>query len=70
MGEIRNKVTPVKVDMICSVCGQGWMRPTSVVLTCYPPLYPHVCDKCGHGENYNKQYPYIEWEDESDSSGD
>lgn len=70
MGETRNKVTPVKVDMICDVCGQGWMRPTNamVSLAVYPPLFPHVCDACGHTENYSKQYPCIEWEDESDSS--
>lgn len=62
--ERKTEVRPIKVDMICDVCGKGWMRPTNVTLTVYPPLYPHVCDKCGHTENYSKCYPYIEWEDE------
>ena len=34
------------------------MEPENIVLTSYPPLYPHTCTKCGYGTNYIKRYPY------------
>jgi hypothetical protein len=58
--ELRCEMTPIEVDRACS-CGIGRMRPTGTVLTMSPPLYPHACNRCGKGENYEVQYPYMEY---------
>lgn len=53
----------------CDKCREGKMMVDEnnmlTLLTSYPPLYPHKCDKCGHEENYNVVYPYqqIEYEE-------
>ena len=58
MPEVR-KVESTQVDEKCPKCGQGYMRPTGIVLTSNPPQYPHKCQSCGHEQIYGMQYPYI-----------
>lgn len=48
-----------------SICG--------TVITTNPPAYTvstqhwnHRCNKCGHGENYDKTYPYIDYKEDGD----
>jgi hypothetical protein len=41
-------------------CG-GAMEPTGFRYDTCPPMYPHKCVKCGHGENLDKVYPAIEY---------
>lgn len=59
--EVAKRVVPLKHYMLCDECRTGQMLPTGIVLTSFPEQYQHQCDKCGHIEVYNKQYPYIEY---------
>ena len=54
-GETNIAVRSILVKMVCE-CG-GFMKPTGVCLTSYPPQYPHVCDKCGTNAGYRVSYP-------------
>jgi transposase-like protein len=56
--EIRD-VQVKQVDEKCPVCGKGWMRPTGIVSTSYPPNFQHKCTLCGYMQNYSVRYPYI-----------
>lgn len=58
MPEVR-QVQTHQVDERCPICGQGWMRPTGIVLTTDPPQYPHKCTNCNYGQTYSVSYPYI-----------
>lgn len=67
MGEVVEKVRPLRVDMICPSCGNGRMRLFGdTMLALYPPKFPHQCNVCGYVENYDRSYPYITWEDVND----
>jgi hypothetical protein len=55
-------LTPVhayRAEVYCKCGGElqndGYMYPT------YPPMYPHVCNMCGHKENLGSTYPKIEY---------
>jgi hypothetical protein len=48
-----------QADEKCPVCGNGWMRPTGIVLTTNPPQYPHKCNSCGYEQVYPIRYPYV-----------
>lgn len=61
MSEIRERLYPFRVDKSCEVCGEGRMRSTGMMLTIDPPLYPHVCNRCGDGEEFRSVYPTIEY---------
>lgn len=52
----------VQVDYRCDWCRKGHMRPTGVMLTVNPPLFPHRCDndQCLKVENLDRTYPLIE----------
>lgn len=56
------KVAEAKVliaENVCDKCGKGRMRPHGFgELLSYPPQQPHVCENCGHVENYAVVYPY------------
>lgn len=56
--EVGQEVKIIMVYQMCDKCGEGYMEPRDIVLTSYPPLYPHMCTKCGYSENYTKRYPY------------
>lgn len=58
MPEVR-EVKTSQVDERCPVCGQGWMRPTGIVLTSNPPQFPHKCTNCDYKQTYSVRYPYI-----------
>ena len=63
--EIREVVTPVQVNRICSCGGRFEIQDQdgiTLTLTTYPPQYLHICNKCGKIEHFPKQYPYIEYE--------
>lgn len=42
----------------CATC-DGNMIPTDKVFTVYPPVYEHICDKCGHRDHARCTYPRI-----------
>lgn len=58
MPEVR-EVKTQQVDERCPVCGQGWMRPTGIVLLSSPSKYPHKCTNCNYEQTYSVNYPYI-----------
>jgi len=61
--ETRKEVKTIEVDFSCPKCNKGFLRPTNVVLSIYPPSFPHVCNnnECGYNENFGVHYPYIEY---------
>ena len=62
--EVRRDVRPIQVDMLCPECGQDYMitDESGVILTSYPPLFPHYCPSCGCNRTYYECYPRIEYE--------
>ena len=66
-------ITPIGVKYICEFCNEGEMvRDTSqTVLMSDPPMFQHICTKCGKTMILPKVYPYIEWvpveEDQTDN---
>jgi hypothetical protein len=47
------------VEMVCDKCGEGKMIPSGGEILCSnPPLFPHICNKCGNEENYKIRYPF------------
>jgi hypothetical protein len=65
MAKTEKKVYSVNIDYGCDKCGEGFMRYTGVMLSSYPPLYQHRCNKCGYGTDYRETYPHIEHREES-----
>lgn len=61
MKEIIKDMKVVRKSASCE-CG-GEFIPTGMVYTCNPPLYPHVCNKCGSSENFKHSYPYIDYQE-------
>lgn len=51
-------VTPILVDNICDVCGDGKYRPVRTLLVS-PPRYVHECNKCNDVKTFGEQYPYV-----------
>lgn len=63
--ETRKEVKIVKVDYECPKCKKGKLRHDGMVLTSFPPQYPHSCNNpdCDYGETFlGKSYPYIDYE--------
>lgn len=64
-------VKAVQVDFKCPKCADGYLRPTGSCLPMNPPLFTHRCNSklggdftnpgCGHMENFNKTYPFIDY---------
>ena len=50
----------------CDDCDNGYMKPTGTVLTTYPPIYPHRCDRCGAVKSFSVSYPYMTYEHDPD----
>ena len=62
--ETRKEVKQVQVDYQCPKCKKGYLRPTGMALTTYPPQFPHKCNNCDYMETFrDKQYPYIDYEE-------
>lgn len=62
MPEVKKKVQPYLVEMVCPVCKEGKMEPLGdIVLTTDPPKFPHKCNKCGNGDYYMERYPKISY---------
>lgn len=57
----KREVRTYKVELICDECGVP-MEFTGMMLTSYPPQYPHKCPKCGKHETVFECYPKIEYE--------
>lgn len=56
--------TPAKIVIVKQWCGcGGQLLPTGTVYTTYPAIIPHKCDKCGEIENFDKSYPYVDYEE-------
>lgn len=60
--EESKEVIVIKVHYKCEKCDEGYMFPfgSNVYMTS-PPKYPHICDKCGYQQDFNKIYPSIEY---------
>lgn len=61
MAEITINLKPVKIDYECDKCKAGRYAFSGIVLTSYPPQYPHVCDECDDKKTFNVKYPYIKY---------
>ena len=59
--EKRIEVKTYIIKKFCE-CG-GEMLPNGCVLTTYPPMYSHDCDKCGKRACYDNEYPKMEYEE-------
>lgn len=46
-------------DYKCDTCNEGHMRSTGMILTSYPPQYPHICNSCGAAKTFRVTYPRI-----------
>jgi hypothetical protein len=51
---------PVRIEAGCDKC-DGTLVFDGIVLTSYPPQYPHTCDRCGWRNNLREHYPTIEY---------
>lgn len=60
--EIRQEVRTFKIDMLCDACGQGYMRPTGMVLMSDTSKYVHRCNSCDAPQNFTCNYPHYECE--------
>lgn len=58
MPEVIMPVEWVEIDMICDKCGKGKMRSGGRTFTVNPPIFPHVCNKCGYEADYRTCYPH------------
>jgi hypothetical protein len=63
MSETKTPLIPFRIDMTCSKCNEGKMRPSNMTLLSNPPKYPHHCTKCDYEETYKVSYPYIDYEE-------
>lgn len=55
------EMVPVRVEVMCNTCKVP-MEFTGRQLLMSPPLYPHVCPKCGLTMNIRSRcYPRIEY---------
>lgn len=61
--EVREHIRAVRVMLYCDECGAR-MKPTGTVIMTHPAKHPHRCPDCGFQDNYDHQYPYIDYEDE------
>jgi len=61
MAEVREYVEPIRLDFKCPECETGYLRPTGIVLSTFPPMYPHKCNNhdCTFGQTFNDIYPKI-----------
>ena len=64
MGEVKREVRTYEVRMRCDKCGKGFMECSDdgIALATYPPIYPHICSKCGYTKFYDCIYPKIIYE--------
>lgn len=52
------QVAECKVYQVNEVCECGGMfYPSGRSITTYPPLFSHMCSKCGKIKNFHQQYP-------------
>ena len=54
-------IRPIRVDYKCDTCGEGYYRHTGIVLTSYPPQFPHACNKCGDSRTFWERYPTLRY---------
>ena len=55
--EVMSEVKVFQVKMKCDKCKEGYMVRKDTILTFHPPLYSHICNKCGHASSYRRIYP-------------
>lgn len=67
MAQMKTPVQTVRVDYVCDKCREGVMRPLNIMLTVYPPLYPHRCTHCDAEKTLWETYPYIDYVEVSGS---
>lgn len=48
-------------ELICDNCGAK-MEFSGIVLTSAPPMFEHICPKCGKRVNPREKYPLIRYE--------
>lgn len=59
MYEERIPVRPFRVYARCE-CG-GTFFPAGIVLTTFPPLYPHRCEDCRKTKEFESVFPYVDY---------
>lgn len=55
------EVRVFKDTLICDNCGTE-MVFSGIVLTSCPPMFEHICPKCGKKVNPREEYPLIRYE--------
>lgn len=68
--EVMSEVKVFQVKMKCDKCKEGYMVCGNTVLSSYPPLYSHTCDKCGYVSSYRRTYPYMKYIDSDNKTGE
>lgn len=64
MAITQRPIRPIRIDFECDECGKGNYRFGGIVLTSYPPQYPHICNSCGNKKTFKVKFPYIKYTDE------
>ena len=55
--EVKMEVKQYIVDAVCTECKDGLMKPTGISYHGWPVFYPHICNNCGHKDEFNVVYP-------------
>ena len=63
MPERRVEVHTLMVYWDCE-CG-GQMKPVGICYPMSPPVFPHMCEKCGKEETSHNKYPYVVYKEET-----
>jgi len=66
--ETRICVNTYEVNIWCDECSKKpnpscKLKFSGVVLTSFPPQYPHYCELCNKSFTLLKKYPYIEYKE-------
>lgn len=55
------EVITYAVAYVCDNCNEREMTPNGIMKMLNPPLYEHVCMKCGFKKNLRENYPLIKY---------
>lgn len=54
-------MTPILVEAWCKICKESLSNLQEISLS-NPPVYLHVCPKCGSEFHLDKSYPYMDYQ--------
>lgn len=60
MAEKEIEVKTFRIHYYCDECEDGELLPTGMLLSSWPPQFPHACNKCAANKIFSdKRYPII-----------